>query len=309
MGRDDTEKSIIGEAYATMCRFLDFYFGNTELMNIMPIIDDKIYFAGIGREGTVVGRRQFQELIEEGSELQQVHSDYEILLYDEEKMEQGVLRCLCKVRTKEPISYILVTALLHKQSEAFIIAMLHVSRTDETLVEMKGYIHNLLQESSRDFLTGIYNRRGGEERIRKEIKKGIPFVFLMMDLDDFKKVNDIYGHRAGDRMLCYMGEKLQEYFRKTDILIRLGGDEFAVFAQPCLEIAAIKKKVNQLIVSYTEEAQRRYPLSKTSVSVGGVYGKNPGSFDEIYHSADQILYTIKQSGKRRCEFKESFDKK
>ena len=122
------------------------------------------------------------------------------------------------------------------------ISMLHISRVDDAVVEMAGYIHDLIRESSRDFLTGVYNRRGGEERIGEVMQKGVPFVFLMLDLDDFKKVNDIYGHGAGDSMLCYMGEKLKECFRKTDIIVRLGGDEFAVLPSRAWISAPLKKK-------------------------------------------------------------------
>lgn len=303
-------KNAIKEAYPVMVSFLDFYFRDRDITKIISMVDENMYFVGAGRDYTAVNRGQFQRLMErENEEMMLIRSGYEIVSYHEEKIGEESRRCLCKAERKEPPSCFIFTALVYKKKEKDVISMLHISRVDDAVVEMAGYIHDLIRESSRDFLTGVYNRKGGEERIGEVMQKGVPFVFLMLDLDDFKKVNDIYGHGAGDSMLCYMGEKLKECFRKTDIIVRLGGDEFAVFAQPCLDISAVKEKVDQLVFSYTEEAKRRYPLSRTSVSVGGIYGKEPESFRKIYHMADQILYAIKQNGKGRCELKEDSSEK
>lgn len=163
---------------------------------------------------------------------------------------------------------------------------------------------NLIEESNRDFLTGIYNRKGGEASITAKMNDTIPYVFLMIDLDNFKTINDIYGHETGDKMLRFFAKQLQSAFRKTDIAIRLGGDEFAVFAQPCFSKAVIQTKMESIIQKYIEEARETCPLSTTSVSVGGVYSTQSRSFSSMYKEADTILYEIKQSGKGRCEIRD-----
>lgn len=163
---------------------------------------------------------------------------------------------------------------------------------------------NLIEESNRDFLTGIYNRKGGEVSVTAKMNDNTPYVFLMIDLDNFKNINDVYGHGAGDKMLRFFAKQLQEAFRKTDICIRLGGDEFAVFAQPCFNKTVIQNKVEVIMEQYVEEAHEKCPLAKTSVSVGGIYSTQSRKFSSMYKVADNILYKIKQSGKGRCEIRE-----
>ena len=126
----------------------------------------------------------------------------------------------------------------------------------------------------------------------------------MIDLDNFKKVNDLYGHGEGDRMLQYIAGRLQTAFRLSDIVLRLGGDEFAVFAYPCSSSDIIRKKVEQISRDYMDEAEKRCPLSHTSVSVGGIFGEKYRSFSELYKRADEVLYEIKLSGKGKCVIRE-----
>ena len=159
----------------------------------------------------------------------------------------------------------------------------------------------LLEETSRDYLTGVYNRKGGAELVGTQMKTAMPYAFLMMDLDNFKRVNDHYGHDEGDRLLRFMGDTLRGAFRQTDIVMRLGGDEFAVLACPCSDVGAIRKKAEDVIRSYTDEASEKYPLSRTSVSIGGISGSAPRTFLELYRLADDVLYKVKQTGKGRCE--------
>lgn len=159
----------------------------------------------------------------------------------------------------------------------------------------------LMEETSRDYLTGVYNRKGGAELVNLQMKNVMPYVFFMLDLDNFKRVNDHYGHDEGDKMLKFTGDLLKRMFRKTDIVMRLGGDEFAVFAYPCVDINVIKIKAEKVIEAYKKEAEKRYPLSRTSISIGGVSGTDTRTFPELYRQADEILYVVKQNGKGRCE--------
>lgn len=152
----------------------------------------------------------------------------------------------------------------------------------------------LMEESSRDFLTEVYNRRGGEALISDRMRIPMPYTFLMMDLDNFKNVNDLYGHEAGDRMLYFTGALLKQTFRQSDVVIRLGGDEFAVLAYPCCDPAAIYRKAQRVIHRYEEEALRSYPRSGTSISIGGIHGEWSRSFQELYRMADRVLYEVKK---------------
>lgn len=171
------------------------------------------------------------------------------------------------------------------------------------LIDISSDVQNrmkLLEETSRDYLTGVYNRKGGAELINTRMKEGMPYAFLMMDLDNFKRVNDHYGHDEGDKMLRYAGDVLRNTFRQTDVVMRLGGDEFAVLAYPCSDVSAIREKIESVIREYTKEAAEKYPLSRTSISAGGVYGSAPRTFLELYRLADDVLYEVKQTEKGTC---------
>ena len=88
--------------------------------------------------------------------------------------------------------------------------------------------NNLFVESVTDPLTGLYNRRGGEMMVAQKLGNGKPYIFLMLDIDRFKEVNDFYGHHEGDNVLKYVAEELKHCFRQDDVIIRLGGDEFVI---------------------------------------------------------------------------------
>ena len=171
------------------------------------------------------------------------------------------------------------------------------------LLDISGDVQRrkkLEEESETDFLTGVYNRKGGETLITRRLEKAVPYVFFMMDLDNFKQVNDVYGHDEGDNMLHFVGQLLKKSFRQTDIVTRVGGDEFAVLACPCGDVDAVRKKADLIIREYAAEAEAKCPRSRTSISVGGIYGSAPRDFQELYRLADEVLYEVKQKGKGQC---------
>lgn len=171
------------------------------------------------------------------------------------------------------------------------------------LVDISNEIQNryrLMEESYKDFLTGIYNRRGGMTLIADKMKNPMPYTFFMMDIDNFKRVNDLYGHDTGDYMLQYVANTLKETFRQTDVVIRMGGDEFAVLAYPCMDMQAIQLKAEAVTQKYLREAMIKCPGIRTSISIGGIHSDNPRTFAELYKMADDVLYEVKQSKKGRC---------
>lgn len=171
------------------------------------------------------------------------------------------------------------------------------------LVDISGDVQNriqLMEESSRDFLTEVYNRRGAQIQISEKMKIPMPYTFLMIDLDNFKQVNDLYGHNTGDQMLRFTGNILKQTFRQSDVVIRVGGDEFAVLAYPCSDMQAIKRKAETVIRQYRDKAREKCPLSNTSMSIGGIHGSRPRRFLELYKLADPVLYHVKGK-KGYCE--------
>lgn len=163
---------------------------------------------------------------------------------------------------------------------------------------------NLMVENSRDSLTGIYNRKGAEKRIADALSlQSSPYLFMMVDLDNFKKLNDIYGHAEGDKALCFIADMLSASFRKTDTVCRIGGDEFAVFIHNCASISAIERKVKRIMREYIQMIKENYPESNSSVSFGGICTKGLNTFTELYKKADSVLYEVKKTQKGKFQIK------
>lgn len=156
---------------------------------------------------------------------------------------------------------------------------------------------DLEKAADKDPLTGLYNRKAGQNRIENAMHSSGGYLFAIMDLDNFKQVNDLYGHQQGDRALHEFAELLTHTFRRTDILFRLGGDEFGVFFSVPRDLGVLECKLNSVVQNYRDLTRTHWPAACASVSIGGVYGQLPREFSELYRTADQVLYEVKNSGK------------
>lgn len=155
----------------------------------------------------------------------------------------------------------------------------------------------LEKAADKDPLTGLFNRKAGQNRIENAMHSSGGYLFVIMDLDNFKQVNDLYGHQQGDRALHEFAALLTHTFRRTDILFRLGGDEFGVFFSAPRNLGVLERKLNSVVQSYQALTQKHWPAARSSVSIGGVYGQLPREFSELYRTADQVLYEVKNAGK------------
>ena len=163
----------------------------------------------------------------------------------------------------------------------------------------------LKMQSVRDPLTGLFNRRYMEESLTRELgrarRKGAPLTVLMLDVDHFKKLNDTFGHEAGDVVLRSLGSVLRTHFRVEDIVCRYGGEEFAVILPDASTEAAYERAVQLceavkgIMVQY-----RGTPIHSVSVSIGvaglGQHGSTP---EALLRAADAALYLAKKQGRDR----------
>ncbi len=150
-----------------------------------------------------------------------------------------------------------------------------------------------------DQLTGLYNRRGfltlAEQQLKmmERSRKGLVLIFA--DLDELKKINDTWGHEAGDEALVQAARVLREVFRKTDIIARMGGDEFAVLAPDASQeySTTVAKRLLDQLVLHNAGAGRDYNLS---MSIGMAYcnPEQPSSLDEMLSCADSQMYEQKK---------------
>jgi diguanylate cyclase (GGDEF)-like protein len=161
----------------------------------------------------------------------------------------------------------------------------------------------LLGESSRDPLTQLYNRRYLERYYLKETQQQEVCALVMLDLDNFKAANDVYGHKAGDEVLRQTGNILRRSFRESDCVARLGGDEFAVYLP--------KLPDEQLVVRRVQSVLRQFPivleeegLERTEVSVSiGITCKKAGediTYEQLCEKTDVAMYSAKRSGKAQA---------
>lgn len=174
------------------------------------------------------------------------------------------------------------------------------------LVDISRQVHSracLERAALTDPLTGIRNRKSGEACIQQRLQQVSQYLFVIIDVDRFKHVNDIYGHDQGDEALCAVAGMLRRSFRKTDVVYRLGGDEFAIFVSGWDDVVPLKSKLQRLIDSYRTMMEEKWPEAGSTLSMGGVYSSRPVPFQELYRLADQMLYQVKKSQKGRCVLK------
>lgn len=155
------------------------------------------------------------------------------------------------------------------------------------------------KETARtDTLTQISNRLAfnefGEMEIRRCRRYGHPLSLIYMDVDNFKIINDKYGHRAGDRLLVLLAEALRANFRETDLVARLGGDEFSVILVETDAAGA------QQALGRVTRALEKIPRmgSIVTLSIGLItFAQVPESFEEAVKRADELMYLAKNQGK------------
>jgi diguanylate cyclase (GGDEF)-like protein len=155
-----------------------------------------------------------------------------------------------------------------------------------------------------DFVTGIANRRYFHELLETEIERirryPHPITVVYMDMDNFKQVNDLFGHKMGDEVLRCIASELKSKLRKTDIIARLGGDEFALLL-PSARLPEAEVVISKVRTNLTEEMrQRNWPVT---FSMGAVVCiAPPHSAEQIIDMADELMYEVKNSTKNNVRF-------
>ena len=156
-------------------------------------------------------------------------------------------------------------------------------------------------ERDRDLLTGLYNKSALSREINKNLlRNSSSGVFLIFDADNFKSINDRFGHDTGDEVLVSISEILNRTFRKTDVIGRFGGDEFIIFMTQVTDTAIAEMRAEQAISEMNNTPVRGDP----SLFIHGCFGiaaVSPygESYEELFKRADKALYISKRSGKNR----------
>ncbi len=156
--------------------------------------------------------------------------------------------------------------------------------------------------AQRDALTSLLNRRGAMQAIERRLQQERDgHAVMLIDIDDFKFINDTYGHATGDSVLISVADVARQSVRESDVVARLGGDEFLIFAPNCdSQVASgIAARILEGVRGYHDELV----CSNFSVSIGICPGGVPAAeFAELYRWADEALYRAKAKGKNRFAF-------
>ncbi len=164
----------------------------------------------------------------------------------------------------------------------------------EKLNTMEKY--KLLSEI--DMLTDVLNRRAFQEQVQCNLKSNQAIAFLMFDIDDFKQINDNFGHDVGDHVIKTLAITLEKSFRSCDNIGRMGGDEFAVLLNnEQMNEEQMMKKIIAFKQMLSQQLPDRQTLLRFSVSTGIAYVNGETDFNKLYKCADMALYQAKKEGK------------
>lgn len=158
-------------------------------------------------------------------------------------------------------------------------------------------------KSYTDALTGLWNREYTEKRVNELLNEEKQGSLLMIDLDNFKAINDNYGHQEGDRVLLLFADTLREYAEENDIVCRIGGDEFILFLTGKTSRGAVSNTAQDIIISLNSKIKKLNYDVKTSVSIGiSISGVDGQDFAKLYNCGDKALYYVKNNGKNSFRF-------
>ena len=158
-------------------------------------------------------------------------------------------------------------------------------------------------KSQQDALTGLWNRAYIEGAVNDLISTSEGGAFLMIDMDNFKAINDRYGHIAGDDTLKMFAETLRKFSVEDDVLCRIGGDEFAVFVKGAVSKTEIGNLASGIISDLSDKLKACKFETNSTVSIGIAQVPEDGKdFTTLYRAADKALYYVKQNGKSSYHF-------
>ena len=185
-----------------------------------------------------------------------------------------------------------ITAVLLSQTAQNIALQELHTRVDRE--EKRGEVLQALSETDR--MTGLYDHVSGVRRVGEYLSSGGSGMFLELDIDRFKSINDTYGHQTGDLVIRAMADALRGTFRTNDVLMRLGGDEFGVFA-----VGITSREMGRSIVQRLFDRLEGFDIpalcgGKIHISAGAVLCREeePLSFQELYSLADNAMYAGKK---------------
>ncbi len=180
-----------------------------------------------------------------------------------------------------------------------------LSKMEQETQELQVMLNENREKLMYDSLTGVYSRMAYDERIVQELARWgryqTPFSYAILDIDHFKRINDNFGHNAGDKALKIVAQMMLQYVRQSDYVFRIGGEEFVLLLTntPAESAAGMIEKMRAGIAASSIHFKGE-PVNLT-LSAGITETRADDNFETIYERADSALYRAKHSG-RDCQF-------
>ncbi|MEG0355750.1 MAG: diguanylate cyclase, partial [Lachnospiraceae bacterium] len=174
----------------------------------------------------------------------------------------------------------------------------NVLESNRRFREMIREYNDMSEQIKTDLMTGLLNRASVEKMVTQYLESTeVRCAMIMLDIDNFKKINDSCGHSYGDKVICAVAEKLRSSFRKEDIVARMGGDEFAVFIGNSPDMKLNELKAHELCRNM-HDIQIEGKNAAITCSVGiAISSEKEHSFEKLYQNADKALYNAKYRGR------------
>ncbi|HEX5539385.1 MAG TPA: EAL domain-containing protein, partial [Methylophilaceae bacterium] len=179
--------------------------------------------------------------------------------------------------------------------------------TYNDITERKQAEQIIRYQASYDALTQLPNRRMFHDRLRQEISKsqrsGLKLALILLDLDNFKEVNDTLGHAFGDNLLRQVAERLRVCVREEDSVARLGGDEFSIIIAGLQEASTLERIAQDILRELGLPFRLQDDVVYPTVSIGlTVYPDDADNIDDLLKNADQAMYEAKRQGRNRYTY-------
>lgn len=172
--------------------------------------------------------------------------------------------------------------------------------------EEKQRLHFLQERAARDSLTNLYHKGATQSLVEDSLQcreAGFFCALLLLDIDDFKDINDFFGHPTGDTVLEDIAAFLQGMFRDGDIIGRIGGDEFIILLRNVKELSSVSQKAQAILNAFSAYRNSKMSGISLSCSIGASLAPTDGNtFAQLYAKADVALYRAKEKGKDSFAF-------
>lgn len=292
------------------CRFIwESYLVERRYDYLDEIIDNKITVIGTGQHETSRNREEFVQSMQRESQEWEGNFTIKSQWYQETKLSDTLSLVMGEILAKENGDKNILldvnfrfSVILEQVDTAWKVVHIHQSVPDFNQGTGEFFPHHIIEKNQQevlynlrhDSLTGLLNRLYLKENIRRAMKENHKGLFLMMDVDHFKQINDTYGHPFGDKVLILLAQSLKCGFAQK-IIGRIGGDEFIVYLDNFIDPPSSLDTLLEPFYDDWHERQQVLNLNtKIAVSIGfSVYPDDGNSYEQIWKKADQALYKLK----------------